>query len=74
VAPNGNGFGGVRFSYIVRSPERVDAVLAEAERAGGRIVRGAQRSQWGYFGYFADRDGYLWKVATGGGGEPFVAE
>lgn len=21
-------------------------------------------NQWGYFGYFSDLDGYLWKVAT----------
>jgi uncharacterized glyoxalase superfamily protein PhnB len=26
----------------------------------------AQRAPWGgYFGYFADPDGYLWKVVTG---------
>ncbi len=74
VAANGKGFGGVTLSYIVRSNDRVDAVLAEAERAGGRIVRPAQRTQWGYFGYFADRDGYLWKVAAGSGQEPFIAE
>jgi len=31
-----------------------------------------QRAQWGgYFGYFADPDGYLWKVAVGAG---FAAE
>jgi uncharacterized protein len=66
VAPEGSGFRGFAFSYIVRSDDRVDAVLAEAERAGGTIVRPAQRAQWGgYFGYFADPDGYLWKVVTG---------
>src|SRR5262245_22312925 len=63
VAPEGGGFRGFAFSYIVRADDRVDAVLAEAERAGGTIVRAARRAPWGgYFGYFADPDGYLWKV------------
>jgi hypothetical protein len=66
VPPDGSGFRGLVFSYIVRSKERVDAVLAEAERAGGRIVRPGQEARWGgYFGYFADPDGYLWKVVPG---------
>jgi uncharacterized protein len=73
VAPDGSGFRGVTFSYVVRSEERVDAVLAEAERAGGEIVRPAQRARWGgYFGYFADPDGNLWKVVVGAEGQPFA--
>ena len=75
VAPEGSGFGGVTFSYVVSSDERVDEVLAEAERAGGTINKPAQDAQWGgRFGYFADPDGYLWKVAAGSGDEPFAAE
>jgi uncharacterized protein len=51
------------------------AVLAEAERAGGTIVKLAQRESWGgYFGYFANPDGYLWKVAAGRGDKPIAAE
>jgi uncharacterized protein len=66
VAPEGSGFRGFTFSYVVRSDDRVDAVLAEAEGAGATIVKPAQRAPWGgYFGYFADPDGYLWKVVTG---------
>jgi uncharacterized protein len=66
AAPEGNGFRGFTFSYVVRSDDRVDAVLAEARRAGGTIAKPAQRAPWGgYFGYFADPDGYLWKVVTG---------
>ena len=66
-------FRGFAFSYIVRSEERVDAVLAEAEQAGGSIVKPAQREQWGgYSGYFADPDGYLWKVAAGQGEQPYA--
>ena len=65
VPPDGSGFRGVTLNYIVPSAERVDEVLAQAERAGGKIARPAQRAQWGgYFGYFADPDGYLWKVAS----------
>lgn len=71
-ASTASGFRGFTLCYIVRSDERVDAVLAEAERAGGKIARPAQRAQWGgYFGYFTDRDGYLWKVAGTG---PSAAE
>jgi hypothetical protein len=44
-------------------------VLAEAERAGGRIVRPAQSASWGgCFGRFPD--GYLWKITAGPEGMP----
>jgi catechol 2,3-dioxygenase-like lactoylglutathione lyase family enzyme len=73
VAAAGSGFRGFTLSYLVRSEERVDAVLAEAERAGGKIARPAQRAPWGgRFGYFTDPDGYLWKVASGVGEQPFA--
>jgi uncharacterized protein len=73
VDPDGGGFRGLTFSYVVRSAERVDAVLAEAERAGGEIVKPAQQARWGgYFGYFADPDGYLWKVVAGDGEQPYA--
>src|SRR5207245_2048904 len=63
LAPDGSGFRGITFSYDVRSKDRVDAVLAEAKRAGGTIAKPAQDAAWGgYFGYFTDPDGYLWKV------------
>ena len=69
---DGTGFCGVTLSYIVRSEDRVAEVLAEAERAGATIVKPAERSQWGgASGFFADPDGFLWKVASGGGGAPF---
>ena len=73
VSPEGSGFSRVTFSHLVRSEERVDAVLAEAERAGGTIARPAQKAKWGgYFGYFADPDGNLWKVVVGAEGEPLA--
>ena len=74
-AVGGKGLSGVTLSYLVRSNERVDEVMAEAERAGARIVRPARAEQWGgYSGYFADPDGFLWKVVAGRGEESFLAE
>jgi len=65
VPSEGSGFRGVTLNYIVTSTERVDEVLAQADRAGGEIVKPGQGSQWGgHFGYFSDPDGYLWKVAS----------
>jgi uncharacterized protein len=29
------------------------------------VVKQPAGTRWGYFGYFADPDGYLWKVASG---------
>jgi uncharacterized protein len=73
VADDGSGFRGVTLAYNVRSEERVDEVLAEAERAGAAIARPAQRTGWGgYSGYFADPEGYLWEVATGATQLPFA--
>jgi uncharacterized protein len=44
--------------------EEVDAALATAVVAGGRITRPAKATDWGgYNGYFADPDGHLWEVA-----------
>ena len=73
VTPEGNGFRGITLAYIVRSEDRVDAVLAETERAGATIARRASRASWGgYSGYFADLDGYLWEVASGATQLPFA--
>src|SRR4051812_41609525 len=41
------GFGGVTLAYNVRSPEQVDAVLAEAEAAGATIGRAGAKAFWG---------------------------
>jgi uncharacterized protein len=72
VPAGGNGFRGVTFAYNVRSEERVQEVLAEAERAGGTIAQPPRKREWGgYSGYFADPEGYLWEVATGATQLPF---
>jgi uncharacterized protein len=65
VSPEGSGFGAVTLHYLVKSSERVDEVMGQAERAGAKILKPAQKAQWGYFGWFADPDGHLWKVAAG---------
>jgi len=66
VSPEGSGFRGVSLHYIVPSSEAVNEVMADAVAAGGGVVKEAAASQWGgYFGYFSDPDGYLWKVASG---------
>jgi hypothetical protein len=65
VADEGTGFSGVTVAHNVSSPEAVDSVLAEAEAAGGRIVKPARDAFWGgYSGYFADPDDHLWEVAS----------
>jgi catechol 2,3-dioxygenase-like lactoylglutathione lyase family enzyme len=65
VSPEGSGFGGVSFHSIVQSSEAVDEVMGKAAAAGGEIVKAAEVAQWGgYFGYFGDPDGHLWKVAS----------
>ena len=57
-------FRGTALSHNVPNPQLVDALLAEAEAAGGRIVKPAAQKPWGgYAGYFADPDGHLWEVA-----------
>jgi uncharacterized protein len=65
VSPEGQGFRGVSFHYIVATPQEVDAAIAAAVAAGGGVVKEAAATQWGYYGYFSDPDGYLWKVVTG---------
>ena len=65
VSPEGSGFRGVSFHFIVPSREAVDEVMSTAVAAGGGVVKEAEGAQWGYSGYFSDPDGYLWKVASG---------
>ena len=42
----------------------VDLALAAAVEAGARLVKPAERAEWGgYSGYFADPDGHIWEAA-----------
>jgi predicted lactoylglutathione lyase len=72
LSPDGNGsdFSGVVFTYVVRSEARVDEVLAEATKAGAKILKPAAKEQWGgYGGAFADLDGYVWQIGYSAAGK-----
>jgi catechol 2,3-dioxygenase-like lactoylglutathione lyase family enzyme len=50
--------------HNVASKVEVDAVMAQAMRAGAVVVKAAHDTVWGgYAGYFQDPDGHLWEVA-----------
>ena len=59
-----NRLGAVSIAHNVGSKEEVDAVMQQAEQAGG-IVTGAARDRFwgGYSGYFHDPDSHLWEIA-----------
>ena len=58
------GWGGVTMAQCLASPAEVDAVLAEAEAAGGTIGRGGAPTVWGgYSGIFLDPEGHPWEIA-----------
>lgn len=64
TALGGSGAPGIELAHNVRSPDDVAVLLADAERAGGTVVRAAARAEWGgTSGAFADPDGYVWEVA-----------
>lgn len=63
--------GGVTLANNVRDKAQVDAVMAEAERAGATITDPArERFFGGYSGYFRDPDGHIWEVIWTKGLEP----
>ena len=50
--------------HNVSSKAEVNAVIDEARKAGGVIVKPPEDTFWGgYSGYFQDPDGHLWEVA-----------
>ena len=58
------GWGGVTLAYNTRSPEEVDAVIAEARAAGATVGREPGATFWGgYSAIFVDPDGHPWEVA-----------
>lgn len=49
--------------HNVGSRDEVDAVMADASRAGANILKAAVETFWGgYAGYFQDPDGHVWEV------------
>ena len=64
LPPRAAGFGGITLAINLATPEAVDTALAQAEQAGGRLLKPAAKVFWGgYSGYFADPDGHPWEVA-----------
>ncbi len=62
--PEQRGPAAITLAHNTRTQKEVDQILAQAEAAGGRLVKPAQPTFWGgYSGYFADPDGYLWEIA-----------
>jgi predicted lactoylglutathione lyase len=58
------GWGGITLAHNVRSSDEVDAVIAEARRAGATVAREPATAFWGgYTGVFVDLDGHPWEVA-----------
>ena len=56
--------GGCNLAHNVRSRAEVDAVLAEAARAGAEITQSARDTFYGgYAGHFRDPDGHVWEIA-----------
>lgn len=58
-----SAFRGVTLAQNHGSKAAVDAVLAEAEAAGARILKPGVDTDWGgYHGIFADLDGHVWEI------------
>lgn len=56
-------FSGVTLAQNHGSKSAVDAVIAEAEVAGGKILITPRDTDWGgYHGTFADPDGHVWEI------------
>jgi catechol 2,3-dioxygenase-like lactoylglutathione lyase family enzyme len=63
TSPEGSGFGGIVLDYVVRSEARIDEIVAQADAAGGTIVKPAGTLEWGGYGAsFADPDGHIWRL------------
>jgi uncharacterized protein len=49
--------------HFVNSKKDVDLIMEQAEKAGAKIIKPAQKTFWGgYGGYFKDIDGHLWEI------------
>lgn len=62
--PIDGAFSGLAIAINEPSAEGVDATIAQAVAAGGKVTKPAEPAPWGgYSGYFADPDGHAWEVA-----------
>jgi catechol 2,3-dioxygenase-like lactoylglutathione lyase family enzyme len=58
------GNGDFTLAHNVLTREEVDAVMAQARRAGAGLVKAPHDTFYGgYAGYFSDPDGHLWEIA-----------
>ncbi|MGB1234793.1 MAG: VOC family protein [Planktomarina sp.] len=58
------GHGASTQGYNAHDRAEVDAVMAEAEAAGAKVIKAATEVFWGgYHGYFSDLDGHIWEIA-----------
>jgi uncharacterized protein len=64
-APRPTAFRGITLAWNCRTPEEVDAVMEFALSKGAKLVRSAEKTDYGgYRGYFADPDGHPWEVVV----------
>ncbi|MEJ0024344.1 MAG: VOC family protein [Alphaproteobacteria bacterium] len=64
LTDSGSGFAGMTLAINAREEAQVDAMIADAVGAGGKMLKPGQKTFWGgYHGYFADPDGFAWEVA-----------
>lgn len=64
VTPIGSGFRGITLAHNVDDEKQVIELLEKAKNAGAKIIKPAQKTEWGGFsGYFTDLDGHLWEIA-----------
>ena len=61
--PRPAAFRGITLAWNCQSPEEVDAVMDFAISKGAKLVRPAEKTDYGgYRGYFADPDGHAWEA------------
>ena len=63
--PASRGAAETIISYFTESKAEVDAVMAQAQRAGAQVVA-ASDEDGVYSGYFTDPDGHTWEVLFDG--------
>ncbi|GEA50619.1 glyoxalase [Vibrio inusitatus NBRC 102082] len=54
----------ITLAHNTKTQYEVDEILEQAVKAGGTLVKPAERVFWGgYSGYFRDPDGHYWEIA-----------
>lgn len=61
-------FRGATFAWNCATPVEVDAVFAQAIKAGAFLLRKPEKTDYGgYRGYFSDPDGHVWEIVQAPG-------